>query len=221
MQFADRSKRRRRAAVVMLFSCAAVASGCGKVSEAPPDQRPINANAEGLAKFFREECIDQKNGDWIRERSASIRAQCTFLDNSDCAYNHDGRVEWNATTTSGETLSIKLRWPHEQSPGKGPPDGLLTCSLRVPESIGRELLKAAEEIVKTDPRLGDAQYSTFQELEKWVWRQPGSVSTAHDNDEASAIVAGNHIEVYHQSKEYWELCYAVFPHRARNSCWVI
>ena len=117
---------------------------------------PVNPTADGLARLFREECIEQRDRQWVHEESTRVRSSCdTILGENgeigDCKQNRDGQVSWYVPTTTGSQILVTLSWWQyiavTGQAGFGPPQHHLSCSIAVDEKFGPVLEKAVSKII--------------------------------------------------------------------------
>lgn len=118
------------ALVTVLSFCSTSDSNTSRIDSG---NKAISTSPEGLARFFLEECIKQRNSAWVRAEYKRLQEGC--WGDSQCLDELPSEIKWKVSTTNKMTIEISYEWRHSRTP----PNGLIACSISTSDDLRRNL----------------------------------------------------------------------------------
>ena len=106
---------------------------------------PVDPTAEGFARLYQRECIDQLDLSWVqREMNSRLWWECQGDASSDCALNDTTSVLWTVPTTTHAMVGISISSPNEEP--SVPASGLAGCEMYVSPDMVKPLLASVSRL---------------------------------------------------------------------------
>jgi hypothetical protein len=102
----------------------------------------VEPTANGLARLFEQECLQQRDRRWALRHVWQERLNCGAFDNGDCVQSTVGDARWDVRTTTGARIIVVMNWQAAINPDQTPqesPSGPVDCHLEAPDSLATEL----------------------------------------------------------------------------------